>query len=218
MRNEADISRSHYFDRKYLKRERFYTFIEQVELVKKFAGDEDSILEVGKGNGFVDQVLKDYLHYPVKTMDINPALQPDIIDDITRPRQVSEKSFDMVTCFEVLEHMPFEKSIEAFGEMKKIARKYILLSLPDMRYFVSLRLSVFGTLPVTLFKLFSTRRFRRKNSVFGKDHFWEIGVKVDDVHYSPGFVKDKMFRDVQVVADFRCPYVPWHHYYAVRVK
>ena len=35
MRSEATIERDHYFNRRYLKRERMVSFIEQIELVKK---------------------------------------------------------------------------------------------------------------------------------------------------------------------------------------
>ena len=143
MNQEASIDKQHYFNPKYLKRERMYSFIEQIELVKKFAGMEDTILEVGKGNGFVSRFLMEYLNYRVRSVDVNEDLEPDILDDITRPKQINEKSFDVVTCYEVLEHMPFGKSIEAMQNMIKIARKFVLISIPDMRYFINCRLSIF---------------------------------------------------------------------------
>lgn len=217
MNNESKINKTHYFDRGYLKRERMYSFIEQIELVKKFAKIEDTILEVGKGNGFVSGFVKDFLNYSVKSMDINKDLKPDILDDIANPKQIQEKSFDIVTCFEVLEHIPFDKSVEAVQNMSKIAGKYILISVPDMRYFAGFKFSVFGTLPVSLAKLITTKRFRKKNKTFGKDHFWEIGIKTDGVDYTAKYVKNNLFAGMNPVEDFRCFLTPWHHYYVVKV-
>ena len=100
----------------------------------------------------------------VKTVDVNSDLNPDYVDDIIEPKLLTENSFDVITCYEVLEHMPFEKSIIAVQNMVKIARKYVLISVPDMRYFISLRATLFGTLPILIDKLFSTRRFRNSNN------------------------------------------------------
>ncbi len=218
MANEADISKEHYFDRKYLKRERMYSFVEQLEVAKKYLGEQGSLLEVGKGNGFVSGFLKNYLGYEtVKTVDVNESLQPDFVDDIISPSVLQPNQFDVVSCFEVLEHMPFEKSCLAVQNMARIARKYVLISVPDMRYFISARLTVFGTLPIRLGKLFSTRRFRNKNKTFGADHFWEIGFEDPENHvrYSAAYVRSELFRGLNVIADYRDIAVPWHHYYVL---
>ncbi|KAA3613222.1 MAG: methyltransferase domain-containing protein [Calditrichaeota bacterium] len=219
MNKEANIDKQHYFDRKYLKKERMYSFVEQIEIVKKFVDEKDSILEIGKGNGFVSAFLHDYLGYEtVKTVDINDDLKPDYVDDIIAPRQLKENSFDVITCYEVLEHMPFEKSILAVQNMVKIARKYVLISVPDMRYFISLRGTIFGTLPIMLGKLFSTRRFRNPNKKFGDDHFWEVGLETDKVKFSAEHVRDNLFKNMNVVVDQRDIAVPWHHYYVIKIN
>ena len=75
--SEAEINREHYFERSYLKRERLYSLIEQIELVKKYCAPSDTILEVGKGNGFVGHFLEDYLRYKVKSCDVNERLYPE---------------------------------------------------------------------------------------------------------------------------------------------
>ncbi len=218
MNKEASINKQHYFDRKYLKKERMYSFVEQIEIVKKFVDEKDSILEIGKGNGFVSSFLHDYLGYEtVKTVDVNKDLEPDFVDDIIEPKELTENSFDVITCYEVLEHMPFEKSVIAVQNMVKIARKYVLISVPDMRYFISMRATVFGTLPIMLGKLFSTRRFRNPNKKFGDDHFWEVGYETNDVKYSGEFVRTNLFKNMNVVVDQRDIAVPWHHYYVVKI-
>ena len=152
------------------------------------------------------------------TVDINPELQPDIVDDIINPQQLSPRSYDLITCFEVLEHMPFEQSRQAVQNLAQIARKYLLISIPDMRYFVSLKFSIFGTLPFSVGRLLSTPRLRRKRNTFGKDHYWEIGIHSHGRRYSAKYVKKELFADLHVVEDFRCFPVPWHHYYVIRIS
>ncbi|RMH64311.1 MAG: class I SAM-dependent methyltransferase [Calditrichaeota bacterium] len=214
--HEARIDKSHYFNARYLKRERMYSFVEQIELIKQFAQPEDTLLEIGKGNGFVSDFCQRYLGYRVTTVDVNPDLQPDIVDDITQPRVLKENSADVVMCYEVLEHMPFEQSVQAVRSMTQLARKYVLISVPDMRYFISGRMTVFGTGPVFLQKLLSTRRFRNAGKKFGDDHHWEIGLKTPDVTYSAEYVRRNLFGGVTIVRDYRDIAVPWHHYYVVK--
>lgn len=215
MRSEATIERDHYFNRRYLKRERMVSFIEQIELVKRFAPEGATILEVGRGNGFVDGFLRTYLDYPVTTVDINADLEPDIVDDITNPARLQPDSYDVVTCFEVLEHMPFEQACAAVATLCGVARRHVLLSVPDMRYFITGSLTVFGTLPVFFRRMLSTSRWRNKNKTFGDDHYWEVGITVDGREYSEAAVREGLFGGRRLEADYRCFDVPWHHYYAV---
>ncbi len=217
MRDESTLSRAHYFSPEYLKRERLYSYVEQIELIKKFTESTDTIIEIGKGNGFLYQFLREYLGYKVDCVDINPDLKPDIIDDIVAPQNLLENSSDVVTCYEVVEHMPFEDSVRSIQNLCKIARKYCLVSVPDMRYFINLRGAVFGSLPVFFGKILSTGRLRNKNKTFGKDHYWEIGITVNNQKYDPHFVKDNLFRGLNIISDYRCNLVPWHHYYVIKL-
>ncbi len=213
---EARIEREHYFDARYLKRERMFSFVEQIELIKQYAQSQNTVLEIGKGNGFVADFCSRYLGYKMITVDINPDLKPDIVDDITNPQTLKENSADVVVCFEVLEHMPFEQSVEVVKQMKRLAKKYIIISVPDMRYFISTRITIFGTGPLFLQKIFSTRRFRNAAKKFGDDHHWEIGLKTATVTYSADYVREQLFAGSHLLRDYRDINVPWHHYYVIR--
>ncbi len=217
MNKEATIDRQHYYDRKYLRRERMFSFVEQIELVKEYVRQDDSIVEIGKGNGFVQSFLQTYLGYDVKTVDVNESLQPEIVDDIVNPQKLKPKSCDVVLCYEVLEHMPFEQSVKAVRNMADIARRYVIISLPDMRYFFSLRAVLFGTLPVSFARLLSTRRFRKRSKKFGDDHHWEIGIEWGGTEYSEEYVCRELFKDLKLEKHYRDIHVPWHHYFVVRV-
>ncbi len=40
-------------------------------------------------------------------------------------------SFDLVTCFEVLEHLPYQMFPHALRELERVSRKYIIVSVPN---------------------------------------------------------------------------------------
>ncbi|MGV3774136.1 MAG: class I SAM-dependent methyltransferase [Verrucomicrobiales bacterium] len=46
--------------------------------------------------------------------------------------QFGEKSFDLVTCFHVLEHVP--SPIQTLHQLSRISRNYLLLAVPNLRY------------------------------------------------------------------------------------
>jgi len=58
-----------------------------------------------------------------------PACQLDPADPVG---QFGERSFDVVTCFHVLEHVDSPK--KTLGELARIARKYVLVAVPNLRY------------------------------------------------------------------------------------
>lgn len=43
----------------------------------------------------------------------------------------SSKSFDLVTCFEVLEHLPYHIFSRSVNEIERVSRKYIAVSVPN---------------------------------------------------------------------------------------
>ena len=216
-RDESKLPKTHYYSSEYLKRERLYSYVEQIELVKRYTKSRDKILEIGKGNGFLYRFLKEYLKIEVECVDINPELTPDIVDNIISPKKLIENSFDIVTCYEVVEHMHFEDSVRSIQNICKVGRKYCLVSVPDMRYFINLNGTVFGSLPVSFGKMLSTGRLRNKSKTFGKDHYWEIGITVNNQKYDPHFVRNNLFQELNVISDYRCNLVPWHHYYVIKL-
>jgi len=55
-----------------------------------------------------------------------------ILDPADAVRQFGERSFDIVTCFHVLEHVPCP--VETLGALSRIARSYVLLAVPNLRF------------------------------------------------------------------------------------
>jgi 2-polyprenyl-3-methyl-5-hydroxy-6-metoxy-1,4-benzoquinol methylase len=68
-------------------------------------------LDAKKNNAHDDYVLCDVRHMPVK-----------------------DKSFDVVLCIEVLEHLEREEGINLIRAMEKVARRQVILTTPVSEY------------------------------------------------------------------------------------
>jgi len=124
----AQVDKKHYFRKKYDSLDRFISYFYQVDLAQEYAQDGEKILEIGKGSGFFADYMKK-LGYEVKTCDFDKNLQPDIVADV-RSLPVADNSFDLVTAFEVLEHIPFEDVPRALAELSRASKKWVIISLP----------------------------------------------------------------------------------------
>ena len=121
--------KEHYFKSKYNNLERFISYFYQIDTIVKLSEKSGKkILEIGKGNGFVSDYLKKS-GFDVLTFDFDENLNPDIVGDV-REINLSENSFDIVTAFEILEHIPFDDVENVLENINKITKKYAIISLP----------------------------------------------------------------------------------------
>lgn len=127
---EIQVKKEHYFRKKYDDLNRFISYFYQIDLVQQVARRDTDfrILEVGKGNGTVSDYLKK-LGYNLASVDIDPALKPEIVADV-RKLPLKDSQYDLVMACEVLEHLPFEDFEKALEELKRVSKRYILISLP----------------------------------------------------------------------------------------
>lgn len=95
--------------------------------------DVRSIIDIGCGNGLITNELNQ--KYDVLGVDINasklkyvegPSLQSSC-DSIDRP----DRSFDLVFSSEMLEHLPEDLYHRTLKEFERLAKKYILLTVPN---------------------------------------------------------------------------------------
>jgi 2-polyprenyl-3-methyl-5-hydroxy-6-metoxy-1,4-benzoquinol methylase len=78
------------------------------------------------------------LGYEISTIDLDPENNPDFDCKISELEPSDQ--FDVVCAFEVLEHMPYQSSLEMFQEMARLSKKWTLISVPTKRNSLSVRL------------------------------------------------------------------------------
>jgi hypothetical protein len=167
---EKNLARDEYFNNGYFSLRTLVSFTHQLNHIKKI--NPKTMLEIGKGNGFVSTYLK-LSGVKVTTVDINPNLSPDIVASILDlPDILKKEKYDLVVCCEVLEHLEFAQ----FENCLFILRQYssnLYLTLPQYRKWFGF--SGFMRIP-KIDKIFRLGFYLRtkKNLDNGHIHFWEI--------------------------------------------
>jgi SAM-dependent methyltransferase len=171
---ERDLAREEYYSDAYFSYGQLWSFVEQIYYLREFKPQR--VLEIGVGNGFVSSFLRS-MQINVKTFDINPNLMPDVVASVHEITDyIKPGEFDLISCCEVLEHIPF-------GDFEKIIRMFsecsdnLFLTLP-----VSGRIIGFGGI-VKFLKFqrwigaWITLPFRK--SRLPDMHFWEVNSQTE---------------------------------------
>jgi SAM-dependent methyltransferase len=159
----------------YVRKERWISYYHQInEIVLSTINASScqcSILEVGSLMNMLRVICKEMLHYNYESMDIMGTA--DHIGSVTEMPFPNEK-YDIVVCFQTLEHLPFENFEKALSELFRVAKKSVIISLPDAGKYIKLHIP--GICEMKLFK----RPFSKaiKHEFNKKDcHYWEINKK-----------------------------------------
>jgi len=153
--------------------------------------DPGTVLEIGVGQRVLSHYLS-FLGVNVFTIDIDSALSPDIQADV-RELPVQDGSFDVVCCFEVLEHIPYGDFLLTVSRCFAKARKRFIFSVPDVRYVLAMHLRFeIGTrnLIDRPLRVVFPRLHRRKLGSH-QEHYWEIG--------RAGFPLSRILRDLSSI-------------------
>ena len=94
--------------------------------------DVKSVLDLGAGRGVVGAMLQVYREPPnLQAVEIHPPYAEfaksyynhvTVGDALEALKPFPSKSFDVVTCFEMIEHLPKDKGSELIREMERIGR------------------------------------------------------------------------------------------------
>ena len=168
--------------------------------------DPKSVLVVGPGDGIAVDVLKKQIG-EVKTFDIEKELNPDIVgsvDNIPLP----DNSFDVILCAEVLEHLPFEKFEECLSELKRVAGKYVVLSLPHFGPQIKLNFKI----PMIKEVRIAVKIPLPKKHKFNAGHYWEIGKR----RYSPKKIRTAIKKYFTIMDEFIPLENQYHHFFVLK--
>jgi len=190
----TEVDPAHYYKANYDTKARFCSYWHQIaELVSL---KPDSILEIGVGSGLVSNYLKQR-GFQITTLDTDERLNPDKVGSVLAI-PFPEGSFEVVGCYEVLEHLPFDDLSKALKEIHRVSRLHAVLSLPDCTraYRLGVQIPKIGELKM----LVPFPRLKAPVHRFDGQHYWEIGKagyplrKVTDEIRKAGFEIKKTYR------------------------
>lgn len=206
---KPQVKPNHYFVNSYDSKNRFISYWHQINEIIKL--NPKKVLEIGIGNGFVSKYLKER-KVNILTLDVDKRLNPDIVGSVLNI-PFSDESFDVVACYEVLEHLPFENFSKALSEIFRLSKSYAILSLPDASrvYRVYLQIPKIGVFK----RLISLPRFKNLIHKFDGEHYWEIG-KV-------GYPLKRIIKEMQMVGfeiekTYRIFEHPYHRFFILKKK
>ena len=137
----------------------------------------ESFLEIGPGPNILHWLLISNGLYSI-TSDIDIQLSPTVVSALPL-LAFKTGAVDVVLCFQVLEHLPFSMLSFSFMELSRVAKNYIIISLPDH----TIKLSIKDRLHNIYYNLFHCpSHWAPKKFIKHKEHFWEIGL--DNVKYT----------------------------------
>jgi hypothetical protein len=166
---EQQVDKSHYRFGKYYTQARWASIWHQVNEVMRF--QPTTVVEVGGGLGIFKQTMS-CLGIPVTVVDIAGDLKPDIVGSVTS-LPIGDDTFDVACAFQVLEHLPFDLFASAVTELKRVARKAVVLSLPDAKTSYGIQL----TLPRLGKRSFWASVPFKRSPISTPEHFWEVEQK-----------------------------------------
>ena len=143
------------------------------DVVKKNKIINPRILIIGVGDNLLKIILENKFKFTIKTIDIDPELEPDYVGSVDNLQKVFSDKFDIVVCTHVLEHLPYKYFNKSLEQIKSIS-DYSLIYLPIAKFGLSFGIGVY---PLFFKKMYflSTWFFKRHN--FDGQHYWEIGVR-----------------------------------------
>ena len=98
------VDKNHYLRDSYDSKYRFISYWYQINEILNL--NSNNTLEIGIGSGFVAKYLIEK-GINITTLDFDRNLEPDVAGNILSI-PFKKGSFDVICCYEVLEHLPYE--------------------------------------------------------------------------------------------------------------
>ncbi len=202
---EKQVERSAYVFEKYLGPDRWGSYWYQLCTVLKLS--PKSIVEIGAGDHVFGNYVRTNTDIIYRSCDIAEDLHPDIVGSVDA-LPLPNDSVDVMVAFEVLEHLPFDKFETALLELRRVAKRAVVLSLPH--YGPSIRFSF--KIPFIGEQRFAWKIPHHPTHVFNGQHYWEIGKK----GYELSVVRTVLQKHFCIEQEF-VPYEnQYHHFFVLR--
>lgn len=203
---KKQVDKDHYDFLKYVNKSRFMSYYYQIKNILELK--PNSVLEVGCGNNFLKNFFDKSITY--KTLDFDSELKPDYIGSVTQ-MPIGDKKFDIICCFQVLEHLTFDKFEKALAEIHRVSKKHVLLSLPysALTFKFELKLPFIKGLKLKL----DIPKFYKIHK-FDGEHYWEIGKR----GYSLNKIKNIIRKYFVIEGVYNQYENPYHMFFRLRKK
>lgn len=199
-------SAGHYSARAYDGRLRWMSYFHQVDLA--LDGEPAQVLEIGAGSGFISRYLRS-IGVDVTTVDSDAERAPDRVGDV-RALPFADDEYDTVLCAQVLEHLPREDFGAAIAELARVARRRVVLSLPQTGRALELTVRIPPLRRLALvWKLPSPRPF-----AYDGKHHWELGARNARLRDIRRELREKF----EIEREFLAPENAYHRFYALRPR
>ena len=199
-----------------MRSERLLSYIDQFAVLSKLSTSPDTILEVGKGNGYFSHFVQTYFNQTVNTVDIVPELKPDFCADISSREFALAKTFDIGVCFEVMEHIEWDRLNIVVENLRKHIKKYLIISVPDANFFLQFKVNRLFLKYIPLNFTLSIPRFIRNKNTIVDSHCWEIGIYHSQRRITSEILINEVFQFENVLSHHRGRYFPGHHFFVLK--
>jgi hypothetical protein len=202
MRLGKQVDKAHYRLGSYLSKSRWISLWHQLDEIQRLT--PESVLEIGPGPGLLKMAAQ-ALGIRIETLDYDPELKPDYVGSLAA-LPFHDGAYDVVCAFQVLEHVPYDHSLQGFAEMARVARRQVVISLPDAREVWRYVIHLPGR-PAFEF-LLPKPRLRAPENRFNGEHHWEL----NKAGYPLSRVLDDFARIMPLSHTYRVPEMPYHRF------
>ncbi len=197
----------------YISKDRLISYNNQVRIIKGLGKQVNNILEIGIFNSLFTDLLRKF-GYNVTTADFDPELNPDMVLDLASDFTLPEDKFDVIALFQVLEHIPYDKSEKALEKLANATKKFLVISVPYRSLFLSIQFKYsLKQRPRHLF--LHVPRFWSQKPLTEDEHYWEMGLK--------GYPKQRLVNSIEkagltIKREFIDPLNPYHYFFVLEKK
>ncbi|MFH1523297.1 MAG: class I SAM-dependent methyltransferase [Patescibacteria group bacterium] len=206
---EKQVNKNTYNFENYCYLERWHSYWHQLkEILER---NPKNILEIGVGDKVIANYIRHNTNIDYQSADIAADLNPDIVCSVDSIKS-EDGAYEMVCAFEVLEHLPFDKFDKSLRELRRVSKRYVIISLPHWGRHFSLDIKMPFIKRIKCQFKFNLLPIKHK---FNGQHYWEIGKK----GYSLKKIKKIIFNaGFDIKKDYIAFHSPYHHFFILEKK